>query len=407
MKALVLAGGLPQVALIEELKSRNIQTVLIDWNKNPVASQYADIFYQESTLDIDAVTNIAIKEKVDFIITVCTDQALHTVALVSEKLNLPCYIDFETAKNVTNKSFMKKVFIENNIPTANFQILKDSKNIKDLNLDFPLIVKPVDCNSSKGVKKVNNKNDLKMAIDDAISLSRNRTAIVEEFITGQEISIDVFVNNGVAHVLSECYVDKIKDENKFVIFRTRYPLKENDIIKNKIQKIAQTIANAFNIKNAPMLIQVLLNGDDIYVIEFSARTGGGIKYQFIKEMSSFDVVKAVVDLTLGKKITMNINKKTELFVNTYLYCKSGIYQKEDGFQSLKDNNVIKEYYIFKPQGTIFDSVTNSGDRIASFSITGENYKQLKEKYNIAKSQIKILDANENNILNKDLISDLP
>ena len=42
MKALVLAGGFPQIALIKELKSRGIFTVLADWNEEPVAKKYAD-----------------------------------------------------------------------------------------------------------------------------------------------------------------------------------------------------------------------------------------------------------------------------------------------------------------------------------------------------------------------------
>ena len=40
------------------------------------------------------------------------------MALVSQRLDLPCYIDYLTALNVTNKAHMKRVFVENNIPTA-------------------------------------------------------------------------------------------------------------------------------------------------------------------------------------------------------------------------------------------------------------------------------------------------
>ena len=43
-KALVLAGGFPQIALIEELKKRDVWTVLADWNENPVARNHADAF---------------------------------------------------------------------------------------------------------------------------------------------------------------------------------------------------------------------------------------------------------------------------------------------------------------------------------------------------------------------------
>lgn len=63
MKALVLAGGFPQIALIKELKSRGIETILADYNKEPVAKPYADKFHQASTLDIDAIADIAKKGK--------------------------------------------------------------------------------------------------------------------------------------------------------------------------------------------------------------------------------------------------------------------------------------------------------------------------------------------------------
>ena len=101
MKALVLAGGFPQIALIKELKRRNIYTLLADYNEAPVAREYADKYYQASTLDIPAITDIAVKEKVDFLITVCADQVLEVVASVAEELGLPWYIDSHTAELVS------------------------------------------------------------------------------------------------------------------------------------------------------------------------------------------------------------------------------------------------------------------------------------------------------------------
>ena len=97
MKALVLAGGYPQIALINELKSRGMRVLLADYYAEPVAKPYADEFYQISTLDVEAITALAREQKVDFLITACTDQALLTVAQVSETLGLPCYIDYKTA----------------------------------------------------------------------------------------------------------------------------------------------------------------------------------------------------------------------------------------------------------------------------------------------------------------------
>ena len=76
MKALVVAGGVPQIELIKQLKSRGIVTVLADGNSEAVARPYADKFYRVDIFDIPAVKIIAEKEQVDFVLTVCADQVL-------------------------------------------------------------------------------------------------------------------------------------------------------------------------------------------------------------------------------------------------------------------------------------------------------------------------------------------
>ena len=88
-KALVLAGGLPQIELIKELQQRGYYVILADYYENPIARDYADRFYQKSTLDIEAMRTIATTEKVDMIITCCTDQALAVVSKLAEELDLP------------------------------------------------------------------------------------------------------------------------------------------------------------------------------------------------------------------------------------------------------------------------------------------------------------------------------
>lgn len=63
MKALVLCGGKPQIALIHELKRRNITAILADANDKAAAVQYADVFYNVSTLDVVGIEKIAVSRK--------------------------------------------------------------------------------------------------------------------------------------------------------------------------------------------------------------------------------------------------------------------------------------------------------------------------------------------------------
>ena len=407
MKALVLAGGYPQIALVQELKSRGITVLLADYFAEPVAKPYVDEFYQISTLDVPAITELAKKERVDFLITACTDQALLTVAKVSEELGLPCYVDYQTALNVTNKAYMKKVFEENHISTAKHAVMAQLDPKLADSLRYPAIVKPVDCNSSKGVKKVLNCQELEEAFAEAVRLSRTGTALVEEFIQGEEITIDVQVENGKAHVLSMAYSDKIADKDKFVIFRTRYPIAESDGVKEQIRNTAQQIADAFGLYNSMMLIQVICDGKDIFVLEFSARTGGCVKYDLIRRVSGFDVIKAVVDLTLGKIPAVKICPPENKYItNLFIYCNNGVFDHLEGFDELKAEGIITNYFVLKWKGAVIDGVSNSGDRIAGLTVQGDTLEQIRANYEQALDRIRVVDPDGNDLIRRELLTPL-
>ena len=407
MRGLVLAGGYPQIALINELKSRDIYVVLADWNEEPVAKKYCDKYYRVSTLDVEAIRRVAIDESVDFIVTVCTDQALLTVAKVSEELGLPCYIDYQTALNVTNKAYMKSVFEENGISTAKHKIVDTFNPLDYTGWDFPLIVKPVDCNSSKGVKKVTNDNELENAVKQAIKLSRTNTAVVEDFVAGTELSVDVYVENGKANVLCISSLEKIGDKDKFVIFRGLCPAREAKAVEAKIQHVAQQIADAFKLKDSPMLIQLITDGKNVYVLEFSARTGGGLKYLRIQRTTGFDVIRAVVDLTLGEKPHYENNIELPKYsTDEFIYCKPGVFDHLEGFEECKNDGLIEDYYLFKWKGAVFDTIENSGDRICAYTLMGDSIEELGKKHNVVKNRIRVIDNQGNDMTRRDLLTDI-
>lgn len=407
MKALVIAGGLPQIVLIKELKSRNITTILADGSENPIARPYADDFYQVDIFDIEAVKNIALQEKVDFLITCCADQVLLVVAQVSEMLGLPCYLNYETAKQVSDKRYMKHIFLENNIPTSRYVELTEPDWEQIQNFQYPMVIKPVDAYSSKGVRKAWNKEELEIYFKEALQISRSGGVIVEEFCDGDEISVDVYVENGKAHLLCVSNSEKINDADRFIIFRGRYPVAASQDIMAQIQEVAQKIVNSFGIKNSPMLIQMINMGDRVSVLEFCARTGGNMKYLLIKYACGFDVIKAVVDLTLGIKPNVEIKPpRSKYIVNDFVYCEPGIFDHLEGFEELYKNGILSDYHCLRPKGMMVKGISSSSDRIAGFTILANTLEEFNEKHKIVVKNTKIIDINGNNIMRYDLLPDL-
>ncbi|MDR0603728.1 MAG: ATP-grasp domain-containing protein [Bacteroidales bacterium] len=401
MKILVLAGGSDQIALINELKRRRHEVILVDYFDNPPAKPFADKHIVSSTLDVENVTKIAIEEHVRLITTACTDQALLTVAQISEALSLPCYISYQTALNVTNKAYMKKMLLDNNISTAKYKIAGDI-NIKSFeSFSFPIVVKPVDCNSSNGVTKVYNKSELSNALEKAISLSRTNTAIVEEFQEGVEISADFYIENNTVKLLSVTGSTKIKGIHSFTIIQSYYPAITHEK-EEMLLHIARQIANAFDLKNTPLLVQLIEKDDCFCVIEFSARMGGGSKYKLIQTLSGVDIMKVYVDLILGNKPFVNPHKQVEYALINYIYCTPGKFVKIKGIEELKQKGVIDEYFLYKTEGMEIFKAETSSDRVAGFLITSQHKDLLDYKLRLCDENIQVLNEHGKDIMIHDI-----
>lgn len=407
MRALVIAGGLPQIELIKQLKERGIEALLADGSPAAVARPFADKFFHVDVFDIEAIKKISSEESVDFLITVCADQVLLVVAQVSEILGLPCYIDYETGKNVSDKIRMKRIFKESGVPTTDY-VETESLDFNVIShLKYPLVVKPVDAYSSKGVRKAENVDELKQYYEEAQQIGRSGRVIVEEFFEGDEISVDAFVVNGKAKILTVTNSEKVKDKDRFVIFRGRYPAKVTSSVMAQIEEVTQKIADSFGLVNSPLLVQLLANDDRISVLEFCARTGGNMKYLLIKYSSGVDVIGATLDITLGKTPDLTPKfQKYNIVVNDFVYCKPGVFDHFEGFEELEHEGVINEFHPVRSKGTQMRGVTSSSDRIAGMNIVAETIDEYNVKRERINAFVKVIDVNGEDIMRHDLLSEM-
>lgn len=407
MKVMVIAGGVPQMELLRQLKERKLETVLLDGNENCLARNIADKFYKVNIFNIEDVKKIAIDEKVDFIITVCADQVLLVVAQVSEMLGLPCYIGYKQAQDVSDKIRMKRIFKENGIPTTKYLELENLDMNEISKLNYPLVVKPVDAYSSKGVRKAETEEELITYYNEAKAISRSGGVIVEEFFKGEEISVDAFVLNGKAHILSITNSEKVKDKDRFVIFRGRYPANIPDTIRNQIENVAQKIADSFGLVNSPLLVQLLHNGMNISVLEFCARTGGNMKWLLIKNSCGVDVITATIDITLGLVPDVTPKKmNNNIVVNDFIYCKPGVFDHFEGFDELVEQGIINEFHPVRTKGTEMHGVTSSSDRIAGMNILADSVDEYNQKLKTILEHIAIVDNKGNDMTRRDLLPEM-
>ena len=398
--AIVLGGTFDHIRLIQILKEKDYVVTLIDYLENPPAKLYAENYIRESTLDKEKVLEISLIIKPQIVIAACIDQALVTMAYVCEKLELPCHISYQTALELTNKEFMKQRFAENQICSSPFCILNSSLDLSTIQLLYPLVVKPPDSNSSKGIEKVIEKSELKAAFERALKQSRSQNVIIEEFIEGEELSVDVIIDNYEPTILMVTKNIKIKQNKKnFTIVQSYYSGMPNELIIDELKTIAKKIAHAFNIQNSTLLIQLIKSHDKLYVIEFSARIGGGSKHQFIQRVSGCDILDFYVCLVEGSiKPVQTLDTKIKHASIIYLYAYPDNFSRFEGFEELMNAGIIEQSYYFMTEGNEIKSNIASNDRPAGFLVIADSYNDLNEKIAQADKSLKIINNNGQDIM---------
>ena len=404
-KAIVLGGTLPHVSLIEKLKQRGYFVILVDYLKHPFAAAYADAHIQTSTLDLEAVLEISKQEEVELVISTCIDQANVTACYVAERLELPHPYSYQTALNVTDKLKMKDIMVKNGIPTSRFMRIRQFSDIIGSDLNFPLIVKPVDCNSSKGVTKIDADDDcFENALNNAISLSRSKEAIIEEFVSGTEIGIDTFVKDGIAHVIMIKERRKVSKNNGGIqqILGCTWPLPGYELIERQAEEIANKIAKAFSLKNCPLMIQAILVDGRISVIEFGARIGGGESYRIIKMSTGFDYVEASIRSFLNEPIEMYYHKPEGFYADNFIYVNSCCFDHISYPSALIDGGSIEYASSFKVKGVEIDAPISSNNRVGVFVVKAPTPKELVGKISIVLGSLEVYDTEGRKVMRRDI-----
>lgn len=402
---MVLAGGNDQCALIEELRryfNGDVEIILADMSDKVKAIAYADKFIQVSTMDRPAVLKVAKEEGIDYILTACGDQPLSTMAYISEQMGTPSYLTEQEVRDLTNKRFMKDKMVENGIPTAKHIYIDKNWNGKMPEFKYPLVVKPVDSNGSKGVKKVFTLDELEVSLKEAFSYSISGDVIIEEFKSGEELSCDFYVENGIAKTLSITASKKIKENEKsFTIIQSYYPAPVS-YSEERVLEIAQKIVDAWGLKDTPLLVQMIVNGDDYNVLEFSARMGGGSKYHLIQVLSGVDIMKIYVEMVMGEKPHVEPSKQWNNAIMSYVYCKPGEYTALRGFDELKKNGDIYSYFTYRTAPSTIVKSDTSSDRVAGFLVVANSEEEALRKLQYANERLAVLDGNGNDIMRHDL-----
>jgi biotin carboxylase len=260
----------------------------------------ADAAYAVDIMDSEAVINLARRESVVGVTSICTDFAVRTVAAVGRVLALPA-ISPEGAKRATDKRAMRRALHSAGVPSPQFAEVADlnAAVLEAHRIGYPVALK-IPCSAgSRGIYRVANEAEMGFYFQDARLHEAHQTLLIEEWLAGPEVSVE-----GVC-VGTRSYVVQITDK---LLFPGPYPVEaghtqpsaqQHDVVA-AIEDATKRAVEALCLENCGFHAELIIASRGACVVEVAARLGGDhISTDLTHLSTGIDLVGAVLDIALG------------------------------------------------------------------------------------------------------------
>lgn len=337
-KRVMVLGALgDEVPLVNAFKTRGYFVIVVGAGLDYPCVQIADKFYDIDIRDREKLLNIAKKENVVAVASNVVSIAVEITAWLNDCLKLPG-ITYEVAHCFTNKALMREKARMNGVFNPDFKWVK---NIEDAvcfaeKTGFPLIIKPVDGNSSKGVIKVNNIKELRECFEESICYALNdEGCIIEEFIEGPEYIVDGFSIDGKCINTDVAFKDHFSVDNRFISKAVviQDALHCTTEIEKKLLEAHKRTVEGLGLSFGPTHGEYIFcpNNNSVYLVEVAAR-GGGIRLSsdMIPLATGIDINELVAEHALGISHTEDLHIKEGAAAWFAFALKEGIITRVSG-----------------------------------------------------------------------------
>lgn len=343
-KVLLLGAGNAQIDAIRYCKDNDLTLFGCSYTDTDRGIPLLDHFEKINITNIDEVTNFAHKNNVDIVYSVGSDVAMPTVSKVSENLNLPHFISYETSLICTNK-YMLRSFLgddfNGNIRNIAAKTIDDAKKFNI----FPLVMKPVDSQGQRGVYKITTPEEINLYFNKSMEHSRCKNIILEQYIDGPEISVNAYIQNGVIKF------SLISDRNVFsefpggIIKEHLVPssITDPDTINN-INTLVRNTVSKLSIINGPVYFQIKVCDGKAYLVEVTPRLDGCHMWNLIKNYCGVDLMEITFQhLIFNKEVKLSLSPNKNTYKLSFMCQPTGSKVDRENF-NLKDAHYIDWYY---------------------------------------------------------------
>lgn len=282
-KALLVGSSFSAAPIFFLLKKRGLHVSICGNQKSDPCHQYSDDSFFIDYSNRDQLLQLVEAKEFDYLVPTCNDYSYLSSAWVAQKIGFPGFDSYDVATILHTKNLFREMTEKYQLPTPRSIRQKSDLPIKTDSLQFPLLVKPVDSFSGRGVTKVNTESELPAALDSALKSSRSSEVVLEEYIEGDLHSHSAFISKG--KIALDFFVDEYCTVYPYQVNCSNHPSFLSKSMKRAVHEAINQLSSILGLEDGLLHTQFIAKGDRFWIIECMRRCPGDL-YGSLVEMST-------------------------------------------------------------------------------------------------------------------------
>ncbi len=396
----VNSGSRKKEFILKRINELGCKVILLNKGKNWAEKYIHHLINADPANHAEAL--LAVKKyyqdnAIDGVITFWEDDVLLTSKIV-DMLGVPG-IAYQTARLARNKYLFRKFCAASGIPSPKSKFIRSKEDLKYVikNFKFPLVAKPVYGSSSAFVVKVEKAADLpnvlgyiRENISEKIesALASGLHIFVEEYLEGEEVDIDMLLQNGKVKFHSITDNDPT-DEPFFVETGDSIPSNLPESSQRELVNLAEDVMEKLGIQQGCIHFEAKWTKKGAYPIEANLRMGGDMTYSLVKECWGVDLIENAVKIALGIYIKPEkpLQPLKYLKDKYFLSDHSGVLVELDVDKTLAKEDYLAEFHFFKEDGDSVLVPPEGYEYLGWVSVRGNNAIEAENNLNDAFSRV--------------------
>lgn len=286
-----------------------------------------DFFYNISIFEKERIVEICKENHVDGVIA-STELTISIAAFIAKELHSPG-MSYETSMVITDK-YRNRVACKDveGLEQPKFYELNDEQKLSNLQLDYPVIVKPTGKGGKRGITVVTDSAKILEAYRYAKENSGSAPVIVEDFISGgQEYSVETLSCKGKHYLIQ--VTEKISSGPPHCVELGHHqPANISQKMRSKIERVLFAGLTAIGVDNSTCHTEIKIVDEKIYLIEFNARPGGDhISWPLTELSTGYNIIEGAISIALGTFKNINYASFKHYYAGVYFVTKQSAFLK--------------------------------------------------------------------------------